>query len=298
MASGGTSRAVEVYDTSIYMWWINSHQKFIRKLLEDTPYKVRYYGGFALNVALGCKGGLPRTSLDLIKCYQAGTKRVKHDASDIDARILGVLGKENDIVDGMLKRASDNTRASELPKEIQTAALKVSPLPVGDLYVLYQPSHYVEPRCFVVAHKKFYISEGAPHQQIVILGVYEDSKGAWQSQVLSELTPSSEKADAEDPLFTNTDLPTLKLQFTKLQKALLNARRPSQEPRLKKTEARIAAIEAELTKNAAANGSSAAVGKLRSRSRSRSRSNSRGGGRRRGQTRRRGPTPRRGSVKN
>ena len=292
----------------MYQWWIRSHRRIIKNFLDKTPYKVKYYGGFALNVLLGCKD-LP-SPLGMLTCYNKGLEIVGHSASDIDAKILGVKGKEEEIVDALLLRADTDKILRSLPEEIQAAALKTSTLPKSDIYVIDKPHYANSPNYLVVAHKKFYMNpeiDTKPHYQIIFIGVYQDFDGEWKSQILSELTPMSDPVPEGSDFFTNTDLPTLLTQFEKLHKSLTDGRRSNPE-RLTKTVARIAAIKTALGITAAANGSSEAAGgvaaaagvakpRSRSKSRSRSRSKSRGGGIGRRLTRRRGPNPRRGSVK-
>ena len=248
---------------TILQWWIIYHRPIITKLIGDTGKKIRYYGGFALNLALGSIGSsVPEPNWLLLGSYRDGLHLTSHAASDIDAKILDSPHPDYNIVREFLINGSGGTTVASLDRAAAQAAIHAAGVSAAELFVIDAPADDA-PIQYVVGYSKFYITHGKGHHQLILIGLYQNDSEEWETQVLSELTPSSEKAPANSPVFTNTDIPTLRAQFAELL-AFLEARAGRHQERKLKTRARIAAINAKLTKNA-----SAKKGGARQRSRGR-----------------------------
>ena len=267
-AAGGFEPVVPV-DRQIFKWYVENHQMILRKMLEGVDNRVRYYGGFSLNIAVGAwrpgrsgsrsppgRGG--RKSL--FEYYEIGHKYVKEGASDIDAKILGVDAKDEYT---LLRKMLRDGRAPTAPVEIEEAAHNIVwaategadhgtgkqfKMISHDVNILFGPGQLGgTPIQYIIGHIKRFSKEDGYHYQLILTAIYSHG-GMWKMQVLSELTPVPDHSERTDPLFTNTDFVTLRAQFSQLRDYLL-AQSPSTErdARLLKTQKRLRALAAMLS---------------------------------------------------
>ncbi len=226
-AAGGFEPLIHV-DRIIFNWYVDHHQAIIHEMLEGTGKKVKYYGGFAANIALGCPVFLP-SSDKLMSCYTNGYDIVKEHASDIDGKILGVDPKDElSFLEGMLTRGNVAKgvyaaiqKDEHLKAAIMGATEKINRGPPYDLFgprarIIRIPG---EPRGspiqYIVGHILQFMNGSETHYQLVLTGFYKEGR-VWKHQVLSELTPTSEETAATMPEFINTSISELHEQFTLL----------------------------------------------------------------------------------
>jgi hypothetical protein len=267
---GALEPVVPIHEKVLY-WYIAHHQEIISDMLLNISKKVRYYGGFALNVALGCHS-LPATP-SLLTCYtngvdilteyarsEGGANGAKIDmhASDIDAKILGVSDAEeyailsSMIINGIASMVNIAHIPSTEP-EFLTEVWKAT-IPKGTTQVLPFPVFIRTPDDledspieYILAHIISYMKADGPHYQLILTGFFKDG-ATWKSQVLSELTPSSEAAPHSADTFLYTPLSELHGQFQALSRYLEGRRNAYSVARKRKTNIRIAVSHRASTK--------------------------------------------------
>ena len=293
-ASGGFEPVLPI-DRGIFNWYIDHHQGLIRKMIHGTDTRIKYYGGFSLNIALGgwdaeTTGSQTRRSKSkqppFVSAYMKGFRVVGEHASDIDAKLLGVeQEKEQAFLKEMLIHGRNSDTPDNFPSDdaalvsaTWSATYKVERGPPYKLFgdnacILRGPSELAgSPIQYIIGHILNYKVGSVIRYQLVLTALYKEG-ASWKSQVLSELTPHSEHPGKDTLLFTNTPLQTLRKEFESLKTYLGNQRHtPERNARLEKTESRLKAIRAAFFSTAREFIPGSAAGQ--------------GGGRRRRQTRR------------
>jgi hypothetical protein len=203
---------------TLFSWWIDNHQAILRPLLGD-DLRIKYYGGFALNVRLAPPVEARRSLLNI---YEAGTDVMiaKHRASDIDMKLFGLPDESLPFL--MSRLLSLEVRPSELegvphcvPEPWKGVPALTRDSAKNYIEIVKIPGELPNVKA-IIAHLFIFPTVGSDAQetgiQIIIKGIYKNKF----CQTLSEITCFKGNAQgdtAETPSFQFLPIKILCNQF-------------------------------------------------------------------------------------
>lgn len=172
-------------------WWILYHRFFFDKMIIATGKKLFYYGGYAISQHFGFVKDREIPGMNIGKegnnltSYLKGSKTLKEDVSDIDAKLLGVsVDEECDLAERILY-------ALALPPTMTHYHTVADRVTRGGPYAMVAYGDMLKGSGLaqIIAHNYKYQAH-PPKCQIIITGIFPDKK----VQTLAEISFSDEAA--------------------------------------------------------------------------------------------------------